>query len=70
MATQSTCTVCGGLAPNDVDVCSIECDELQDVGNPKAIFAAIVKQMELRKADREYNDMSKARELRRLLRGE
>ena len=71
MATQSTCTVCGDLAPNDVDVCSIECFEYEHSGeDPKALFKAIVRQMELRKADREYNDMAKARQLRRLLRGE
>ena len=91
MTTQSTCIVCGGLAPNDVDVCSIECFEYEHSGeDPKALFKAIVKHVEISKATREYDNvdhdgtgipnpqqvsdaaviMSKARELRRLLRGE
>ena len=91
MATQSTCIVCGDLAPNDVDVCSIECFEYEHSGeDPKALFDAIVKHVEISKATREYDNvdhdgtgipgqqqvsdaaviMSKARELRRLMRGE
>ena len=90
MATQSRCIVCGDLAPNDVDVCSIECGELQDLGNPKAIFRTIVKAMDMHKLAGDFDNvdhdgtgipspqqvsdaaviMSKARELRRLMRGE
>ena len=90
MATQSTCIVCGGLAPNDVDVCSIECGELQGVDSPKAIFWTIVKAMEMHKLAGDFDNvdhdgtgipnpqqvsdavsiLAKARELRRLVRGE
>ena len=58
MATQSTCIVCGDLAPNDVDVCSIECYEYEHSGeDPKALFKAIVKHVELQKAVREYDNV-------------
>ena len=57
MANQSTCAVCGEFAPNDVNVCSIECGELQDLGNPEALFKAIVKDVEISKAVREYDNV-------------
>ena len=57
MANQSTCAVCGALAPNDIDACSIECFEYEHSGeDPKALFKAIVKHVELQKAVREYDN--------------
>ena len=57
MANQSTCKVCGERAPDGVDVCSIECGELQDLGNPKAIFWTIVKAMESHKLAGDFDNV-------------
>ena len=58
MATQSTCAVCGELAPDGVNVCSIECYEYEHSDeDPKALFKAIVKYVEISKASREYDNV-------------